>query len=295
MASKKGSTMKTRIRGTKPEAKICSRTVSRMALVVSGMLVSGVVAGADATSWNVHPYLQDRWTIQLGVFYPDVSTTARLDNSALQRGTEVDFEDDLDLTDRKALGSILASVRLGERWRIEAEYFALNRSGTRAIGRTINWGDNTFTVGSVVSSTFDSDIYRLSAGYAFIKDKESELGVALGLFTTDFKASLAASGIGASAGDVLAPLPTIGVYGAHAFTPRWLLQGRVDYFTLNYDEYDGSLTNLWVAVDYRFARHFGVGAGYRYVDYSLDVTKNSWHGNIDYKFQGPMLYVVASF
>jgi hypothetical protein len=48
-------------------------------------------------------------------------------------------------------------------------------------------------------------------------------------------------------------------------------------------------------VDYRFTRHFGVGGGYRYVDYSLDVTKNSWHGSIDYKFQGPMLYGIASF
>ena len=47
-------------------------------------------------------------------------------------------------------------------WRIEAEYFALNRSGTRAINRTISWGGNTYPVGIVVNSEFDSDIYRLS-------------------------------------------------------------------------------------------------------------------------------------
>jgi hypothetical protein len=287
--------MKTRIPETKLKTRICSCVGRRIVLAVSGMLVAGGALGADSSSWTVHPYLQDRWTIQLGVFYPDVSTTARLDNSALGRGTEVDFEDDLDLTDRKALGSILASVRLGERWRIEAEYFALNREGTRAINRTINWGDNTYTVGTVVSSSFDSDVYRLSGGYSFIKDKQSELGVALGLFTTDFKASLSAPGIGSSASDALAPLPTIGVYGAHAFTPRWLMSGRVDYFSLNYDQYDGSLTNFQIALDYRFTRHFGVGAGYRYVHYNLESTKSSWHGEIDYKFSGPMLYGVASF
>ena len=264
------------------------------ALFASGMFVAGAALGAD-TSWNVHPYLEDRWNFQLSLFYPDVSTTASLSNSTLGRGTEVDFEDDLALADREALGAILGSVRLGEKWRIEAEYFGLNRSGTRALSRTINWGDNTYTVGTVVSSSFDSDVYRLSGGYSFIKNNQSELGVALGLFVTDFKASLAASGIGASASDTLAPLPTIGVYGAHAFTPRWLVSGRVDYFTLDYDEYDGSLTNAQLQVDYRFTRHFGVGVGYRYVRYDLDVTDSSWNGSVEYKFQGPMIFGVASF
>ena len=97
--------MKTRIPGAGFNTKICKLDAWRSWLAVSGMLVTGVALGADSSGWTVHPYLQDRWTIQLGVFYPDVSTTAELDNSALQWGTQVDFEDDLDLADRKALGS----------------------------------------------------------------------------------------------------------------------------------------------------------------------------------------------
>jgi len=286
--------MKTRTPGTRAYTKIRNRVAWRTALAVSGMLVASVAGGAD-TSWKVHPYLTDKWSFQLGVYYPDVSTTARLDNSATGRGTEVDFEQDLDLTDRKALGNLFASVRLGERWRIEAEYFALNRSGTRAISKTINWGNITFPVNAAVSSSFDSDIYRLSAGYSFVKDNQKEFGAALGLFVTDFKASLATINLGSSASDALAPLPTVGVYGAYAFTPRWLISGRVDYFSLNYEQYDGSLTNVQAAVDYRFTRHFGVGLGYRYVDYSLDSSKSSWTGNIEYKFQGPTLFGIASF
>ena len=82
--------------------------------------------------------------------------------------------------------SILGKLRLGQRWRIEGEYFALNRSGTRVINKTINWGGNTYPIGITVNSEFDSDIYRLSAGYSFIKSTRSELGVALGLHVTDF-------------------------------------------------------------------------------------------------------------
>jgi predicted porin len=121
------------------------------------------------------------------------------------------------------------------------------------------------------------------------------LGAVLGLHVTDFSASLAAPAVGARTGDGLAPLPTVGLYGAYAFTPRWLLSGRVDYFTLNYNEYDGSLTNLNVGVDYRFTRNFGAGLAYRYVDYKVTASKTSYTGELQYKFSGPMLYGVASF
>src|SRR5262249_19585565 len=150
-------------------------------------------------------------------------------------------------------------------------------------------------LGTVVSSDFDSDIYRLSAGYSFVKTNEAELGVALGLHVTDFKLSLNATGIGGQTGDTLAPLPTIGGDGADALTPRGLLSGRVDYFSLNYQDYDGRLLNFSAGVDYRFTRNFGVGLGYRYVDYDLTVTKAKFDGGVNYNFKGPVLYLVGSF
>lgn len=290
----KGLTMKPTFSGCVSRLMIDGRKIGQAALIISSLLAAGVALGAES-SWTKHPYLQDRWNVQLTLFYPDVSTTARLDNSTTGRGTEIDFEQDLDLTDRKALGAFMGSVRLGEKWRIEAEYFALNRSGTRVINRDLSWGNITFPVNTSVSSSFDTDVYRLSGGYSFIKDDKKEFGVALGLFVTDFKASLSTPTLGTSQGDTLAPLPTLGVYGAYAFTPKWLLSGRVDYFSLNYDNYDGSLTNFQVSVDYRFTRTFGVGVGYRYVDYNLEVSDSSWSGNVDYKFHGPTLYGVASF
>ena len=193
------------------------------------------------------------------------------------------------------LGSFFAGARLGERWKIEAEYFQLNRSNSRAINRTIVWGNNTYPINTVVDGKFESTVYRLSGGYSFVKNEQAEVGAALGLFVTDFTASLTASTVGGKKGDTLAPLPTIGLYGAYAFSPRWLLSGRVDYFSLNYGDYDGSLKNFTAAIDYRLTRNFGVGAGYRYVDYDLSVTKSSFNGDIRYKFNGPTVYSVVSF
>jgi len=260
-----------------------------LALAIPGL------AAAQESSWKVHPALQDTWTFQLGAYIPSVDTTASLNNSAGTIGTSVSFEDDLGFSDRKTLGSFLAGVRLGERWKVEFEYFALDRTNSRAINRTINWGDRTYPINTVVEGKFESTVYRLSGGYSFVKNDQAEVGAALGLFVTDFTSSLSASGVGGQTGDTLAPLPTIGLYGAYAFSPRWLLSGRLDYFSLNYDDYDGSLKNFTAGIDYRFTRNFGIGAGYRYVDYDLTITKSSYNGAIRYKFNGPTVYAVASF
>jgi opacity protein-like surface antigen len=264
------------------------------ALALLAMLACGLAA-AQTAAWATHPSLQDRWNFQLGVFIPSVDTKARLNSSTRAIGTEISFEDDLGFSDRETTGAFLGSVRLGERWKIEAEYLPLRRSSSRAVSRTINWGDNVYTVGTVVSGDFDSDVIRISGGYSFIKDAQKELGISLGLHATDFKISLAATGVGGQTADTLAPLPTIGVYGAYAFTPRWLVSGRLDYLSLNYGDYDGSLVNFNVGVDYRFSRNFGVGIGYRYVDYDLTVSKSKFNGSVNYQFNGPLLYVVGSF
>src|SRR6185503_7312218 len=260
-------------------------------LALLGMLACGVASGQQ----GVHPGLTDRFTIQIGAYAPQADTTAFLNSSTLARGTSISFEDDLNLTDRKTVPAILGSWRLGEKWRLEAEYFTLHRSGARALSRTINWGDNTYTVGTTVNSEFNTDIYRLSVGYSFIKDNQKEFGAVLGLHATDFSATLSAAGVGARTGDGLAPLPTIGVYGAYAFTPKWLLTGRLDYFSMEYNQYDGSLLNFNVGVDYRFTRNFGVGLAYRHVDYDVTATKANFNGGMNYKFSGPMIYGVASF
>ena len=260
-------------------------------LALLGMLACGVASGQQ----GVHPGLTDRFTIQIGAYAPQADTTAFLNSSTLARGTSISFEDDLNLTDRKTVPAILGSWRFGEKWRVEAEYFTLHRSGARALARTINWGDNTYTVGTTVNSEFNTDIYRLSVGYSFIKDNQKEFGAVLGLHATDFSATLSAAGVGARTGDGLAPLPTIGVYGAYAFTPKWLLTGRLDYFSMEYNQYDGSLLNFNVGVDYRFTRNFGVGLAYRHVDYDVTATKGNFNGGMNYKFSGPMIYGVASF
>lgn len=271
-----------------------ARAPLRAALAFAG-LCAAVPAIAQQAGSTTHPALQDRWFFQVGVYSPDVATTASLNGSGGRVGTEIDFEQDLGFAERKDMPAVLAGVRLGRRWRIEAEYLSLKRENSRVLSRTIEWGDNTYTLGTTVQSEFSSDIFRLSAGYSFVRDTQKEFGVALGLHSTDFYVAIATPSLGAESGEVLAPLPTIGIYGAYAFSPKWLLTGRVDVFSLSYEEYDGSLVNATVGADYRVWPGFGLGAAWRYIDYDLSVSKTRYNGAINYRFSGPLLYLVSSF
>jgi hypothetical protein len=284
----------TPVRGPWPDRSARFQVLLRAALFAAGMLSAGV-ALAQQASWTTHPALQDRWMFQVGMYSPKVNSTFRLDGAGGLVGTEVSAEEDLGLKERNDMPAVLASVRLGERWKLEVEYLSLQRENSRALSRTISWGDNTYTLGTTVNSNFSTEIYRLSVGYSFVRDAQKEFGAVLGLHATDLSARISATSVGTESGDVLAPLPTIGLYGAYALTPKWLLSARVDLFSLKYEEYDGSLTNFTAGVDYRIWRNLGLGAAWRYINYDLNVANSDFTGAWNYRFSGPLLYLVSSF
>jgi len=263
----------------------------------------------------------DRYWAELSYFYPEISSTARLDLTATKRpGTEIKLEDDLNLSDRKGTPYVTLGMRLGQAWRMEFEYYELNRSASKAITRQIDWGDTTFPVGAQVDSKLDTTVYRLTGGYSFYRAPTAEAGVSFGAHVTDFKTALSGSGTaGAMSADLrtalartspsgvvtttfhreerstLVPLPTIGLYGSYGFADHWQVRGKVDYLSLKYGDYDGSLINTLVAIDWRFAKNWGAGIGYRYVNYKLNVDKSNFRGEINYKFSGPTFFVNAAF
>src|SRR6476659_1461927 len=114
--------------------------------------IIGVVAALPALAQSPdvpdHPALRDKFYLGAGVFLPKTSTSAQLNSSTLGIGTNIDFERTLGFEDSKSVPAFFGRWRFGERWRLEAEYFELNRSGTRTLSRDIQWGDRVFAANS---------------------------------------------------------------------------------------------------------------------------------------------------
>ncbi|MBT0669512.1 outer membrane beta-barrel protein [Novosphingobium profundi] len=266
----------------------------------------GLGALALALAWQAPARAQtldDNYWINVQAFYPRVDTQVRVTaKTETQIGTNIDLEKDLDL-DRE---NVVPAVSIGSRFGhvvVGADYFRLKRSGEVGLQRDITFDDTTYPAEASVRSGFNSNIYRLTVGYAFIQKPDLEVGGAIGLHATNFRISISGeASVGGSSIDattrvkkVFAPLPTVGLFATWKIAPRLEAAGRVDYLSLKVGDYDGKLVNVQAGVNYRVFDHVSLGIAYRYVDYRLGVDKEYWDGRVRYKLNGPALILQGSF
>lgn len=256
---------------------------------------SAYAQAAAAEAIPNHPALTSRFTIELGGFYSRSSTQASLGPSTGGTGVVVDFENTLGLEERNLSGIAGFLWRISDRWRLEVEYFSLNRDATRTLATDVVWGDTTFTAGSTVTSKYDFSDIRVSGGYSFFKRRDKELGAGFGLHVAGIKTSLQASGLGAESTDVTAPLPVLNLYGAFALTNEWAMRMRMDWLSLNYDIYHGDFRNVNVDVLYQPFRNVGFGLGVRTLILDVEIDDPEWRGKARTSFTGPTFFMSVSF
>jgi hypothetical protein len=242
-----------------------------------------------------HPLLRDSFVFSLGGYYARTATTASLAPSGGGTGVAVDFEDTLDL-DKRNLTPIAGFMwRFSERWRVELEYYAVGRDATRALATDVQWGDQTYPIGTTVDTTFDFSDARVSVGYSFFKRRDKELGVGLGLHVSGIKAGISAAGSSAEAKDVTAPLPVVNLYGLFALTNEWAVRMRADWLSLTYGDYSGDVRGMGLDVLYQPFRHVGFGLGLRGLMMDVTIEDPEWHGEARMSYTGPTVFLTASF
>ena len=242
-----------------------------------------------------HPMLADDLVFTLGIFYPRSTTSAALKPSGGGTGTVINFEDTLDLDKRSVAPSVGIFWRVSENGRVDFEYFNISRDATRTLAQDIEWGDQIFTVGTTVDSTFDFSDLRVSAAYSFFKRQDKELGVGLGVHVAGIKASIQASGVGAEATDVTAPLPVLNLYGMFALTDTWAINMRADWLSLTYGDYSGDVRNIEINALYQPYRNVGFGIGVRSLVIDVEIDDPDWRGQARLAFQGPTAFMTVSF
>ena len=270
------------------------KVLGAVALVGAGVLATPASAQA----------IDDKFWISASGFLANVDTDVRSSVAVNPGGgTQIDLEEDLGLDDSSLLPAVYAGAKLGGGFVVTGEFYSLGRDSTANISRTIVVDDVTYPVNASLTAGFDTTIYRLTIGYSFIRNDTVEVGAAIGLHATDLKFSL--SGQGSAGGapvttqvrrkDFLAPMPTVGLYTTIAVAPRVIINARADYLSLGVGDYDGSILNAQADVQYRFTDTFGIGIGYRYVDYDLDVERTNYVASFDYQFNGPSIFLEAGF
>ena len=254
-------------------------------LIAAAAVAAPEVAGAETPN--------DKAWLDAGVFHANINSHLRLGNESLGiEGTDVDFEKDLALDSSRWMPKVSAGVRFLKRFRLEGDYFRLNRDGDRLLSHSITIDDSVFQVSAHVRSNFRTNIYRVGVGYSVVKQDNAELGVSIGAHVTSAKFRIGVlNGALEEHRSKSAPLPNVGVYGSVRVWGPLAVQGNVDAFKLRVGKFKGTLLDGQLGLNYRLMKNLGIGAAYRYAHYKIQARTKSWDGTLWYTYKGPMAYV----
>lgn len=245
----------------------------------------------------VHPWLEDDFTIGVGGYLPSKDFKVRVDGNV--PGEDINFDEGVDVAKTDATGSVSFRWVFGEKWSFAGQYWSTSDDGSVELADDIYWGDNVLRAGSNVGAGVSVDVARTFFGREFSAGPSHEFGAGLGLhwlkigayvegeiFVNDLSTGFRRESVSARA-----PLPNIGAWYWYAFSPRWLLSTRLDWFGATYGDYSGDLWNANAGINFQAWDHVGLGLSYQYFAINLDVDKSDWRGNVELIYSGPFLSV----
>ena len=261
--------------------------------------ISGVVAAQDS---GYHPNLSDNFTLSVGAFRSD--SALKLEAGGVDIDSdEIDFGKSVGVDKSNTIANFELRWKFGSsrKWALAGQYFSNNAKGDATLKEDVEWQDLIFREGTFVEGGVKFEMIRAFVGRSFVKTEQHDFGVGVGIHNLDVSAFLGGEIIindettGYQSADAGASqiLPNIGAWYAFSPASRWLIHGRVDWISANIGDYDGTLWNTSLGVNFQAWRHVGFDLSYQYFNLNLNVDKGDWRGGVDMTYSGPVVSVTV--
>ncbi len=270
-------------------------------VVIGAILIASNTSLAQAPEQSdVHPYLTEKFFIDVGIYFPDRQFAIEVESTLPGPTDPIDLEGDFGLRKSDEIFSLDFGWRFGEKWQFEGQYFTASGARGVALEEDVTWGDIVFRAGTGVKAGQEFTLIRAFFARRFESSEKHEFGIGAGLHWLEFGAFIQGKNIivGDDAGEfrresvsAVAPLPNIGAWYMRSLSPKLALTTRVDWFGASIDEYDGTLINASLGLNYQAFEHFGVGLNYNVFELNVDVKKSNWNGNANISYKGPYAYL----
>ncbi len=200
-------------------------------------------------------------------------------------GTDFNLEDDLGVGPDEALVGVNAFFKFfGQR--IQFSYYQDGISGTETLSETLMFDGTTFNVNERVETDIDLKRYELLYGFD-LGFKIINFGFLGGAQLIDLDTSVRSSAGTVEDQDLYLPIPVIGVtLGIHP-TDNWAIHAKLSGMSASISDYEGSVLDAHIGVDYLFLGKFGVSLGYK--AFLFDVTEEEEDNNLDLDQKGPYI------
>jgi len=236
-----------------------------------------------------------RVEIHLEYVRPSFDSSVRLDSAELGIGTEIDLERELGLDETGSGARAELLFRLGRRNRLTLDYTAFDRSGSRTITESIQFGDAIYTASAEVDSTLDSRWLAAGWRFAFVAEPQAEVGFSLNVAWIEIEASLsglATLGDGPplpieESGQVDGPVPMLGLHGSFWLGDRVRLSGAARYLDIDdLDGWSGSALDYGAQVEWFLLERLALSAGYGGNQIEAESSEAGTLGHADLAYDG---------
>ena len=154
-----------------------------------------------------------------------------------------------------------------------------------------------------MEASIQLNITRVFVGHSFIKNEQQNFGIGLGIHDLDVSAYVSGEALNGSENTGYRkydakfnqPLPNLGAWYDYSPARKWLIHTRMDWIGADIDEYDGSLWNVNVGINYQPWRNVGFDLSYEFFRLDGNVDKSSWYGGLKLSYSGPVLSVTANW
>jgi len=278
-------------------------------LLLFTMISAGLFLPGSAQAEEGYGPGTDRFKINLGAYFPAISTTMQVDIL----DTPIDLEETLNLGEDETVLRLDGYWRFAQRHRLGFGYYRLERDASTYLSADLDIGvGDPWRADALIASSLDLDFYSLNYMYSFYQGEKWEIGGTIGAYWIRAETTLVlAASIGdcpdgedcLDTGDLYendtfeGPLPLIGLSFEYYITPKWMATLKGAYFQLTYNDYKGSIGNLGASVEYQFTKTFGLGLGYDAFMIKLeaeDANSNDF-ASLEYKYHGVQVYGILRF
>ena len=278
-------------------------------LLLFTMISAGLFPPTSAQAEEGYGPGTDRFKINLGAYFPAISTTMQVDIY----DTPIDLEETLSLGDDETVLRLDGYWRFAQRHRLGFGYYRLERDASTYLSADLDIGEgDPWPADALIASSLDLDFYSLNYMYSFYQGEKLEIGGTIGAYWVRAETTIAlAAQIGDCpdgddclvAGDLYendtfeGPLPLIGLSFEYYITPKWMATLKGGYFQLTYNDYKGSIGNLGASVEYQFTKTFGLGLGYDAFMIKLEAedANSQDFASLEYKYHGVQVYGILRF
>ena len=270
-------------------------------LLCSVLLLGSMQSGHAANTEGVHPYLEDTFFIDVGVFLPERRLGLAVDGSGGEIHDPIEFEESVMFKESENIFSLEFGWRFGEKWRLLGQFFESSGNSSWVLEEDIEWEDIVFQAGTSANAGAELLLMRGFFARDFNVGEKHEFGLGAGIHWLEIGAHIEGTVLVEGGGTetaresvrVSGPLPNIGAWYNYSISDRWAFRARGDYFHASIGKYNGSMVNLAVGANFQVARNFGFGLDYNHFALDVDIDESAWRGHVDTGYEG--LFVHLSF